>query len=110
MDIFHFTREKKERKKKREREGGEKGIWVCSVSMASSFSYLVNPIYFLRRPWVLLWVRMSEHDGSMLLVVERARGRRDERRRETESQIDIFRVVWGPAPSHREGRVPRLES
>ena len=38
-----------------------------------------------------LWVRMSEHDESMLLVVERARGRRDEKRRETESQIDIFR-------------------
>ena len=37
-----------------------------------------------------LWVRMLEHDGSMLLVVERARGRREERRRETESQIDIF--------------------
>ena len=38
-----------------------------------------------------LWVKMSEHDESMLLVVERARGRRDEKRRETESQIDIFR-------------------
>ena len=38
-----------------------------------------------------MWVRMSEHDESMLLVVERARGRRDEKKRETESQIDIFR-------------------
>lgn len=37
-----------------------------------------------------LWVRMLEHDGSMLLVAEKARGRREERRRETESQIDIF--------------------